>query len=73
MFVYYASDIKNVLVSKRKLYSLRKAGFENARGWLIRLDQISQVPEVSSYRRFDEVRYTGVSMVSTLDYLLDLL
>ena len=50
-----------------------KAGFENADCYEIRLDQISQVPEVTSDSRFDEIRYAGVSMVSTLNYFLDLL
>ena len=36
------------------------------------LDQVAQVPEVTSDGRFDEVGNAGVSMISALDHFLDL-
>jgi hypothetical protein len=73
MFRYYASDIKNVLVSREgndDLYerlALKRLLFGKG------LDQIAQVPEVTSNGRFDKVRDAGISVVSALDYFLDLL
>jgi len=77
MFRYYASDIKNVLVSREgndDLYerlALKRLLFGKG------LDQIAQVPEVTSEvtsdGRFDKVRDAGISVVSALDYFLDLL
>ncbi len=37
------------------------------------LDQVAQVPEVTPDGRFDKVRDAGISVVSALDYFLDLL
>ena len=73
MFRYYASDIKNVLVPKEGNSDLYERLILKRLLFGKDLDQIAQVPEVTSNGRFDKVRDAGISVVSALDYFLDLL